>query len=67
MGRDKPDHESEEPMATGTATTTNVRTGWVVRNRSGQVVVIFEGHGARTAADEWAKMHHCSVDPVELD
>jgi hypothetical protein len=36
------------------ATTTMTRTGWVVRNAQGRVVVIFAGADAKDAAEQWA-------------
>jgi hypothetical protein len=50
-------------MATGT----RVRSSWAVRNRAGQVVVIFEGTNARTAATEWADARGYHVESVVLN
>lgn len=44
-----------------------LRVGWAVRNRTGQVVVIFEGKTAQSAAEEWAGLRGYAVDAVSLD
>jgi hypothetical protein len=44
-----------------------VRTGWAVRNRTGQVVVIYEGREALGAAKEWAEARGYAVEAVALD
>jgi hypothetical protein len=44
-----------------------VRTGWAVRNRTGQVVVIYEGQDALAAAKEWAESRGFAVEAVTLD
>jgi hypothetical protein len=44
-----------------------VRNSWAVRNRVGQVVVIFEGTGARAAAQEWASTRGYRVESVPVD
>ena len=44
-----------------------VRTGWVVRNRAGQVVVIYEGGAAQASAEEWAGGRGYQVESVSLD
>jgi hypothetical protein len=36
------------------ATTTMTRTGWVVRNAQGRIVVIFAGADGERAAEQWA-------------
>lgn len=48
------------------ATAMQVRNSWAVRNRAGQVVVIFEGTGARAAAEEWALSRGYRVESVAL-
>jgi hypothetical protein len=48
------------------ATAVRVRNSWAVRNRTGQVVVIFEGAGAREAASEWAASRGYRVESVSL-
>lgn len=47
--------------------TTKTQSSWAVRNRAGQVVVIFEGGSARTAAQEWAATRGYRVESVVLD
>lgn len=44
-----------------------LRVGWAVRNRTGHVVVIFEGRAAQGAAEEWAGLRGYAVDAVSLD
>jgi hypothetical protein len=44
---------------------TAVRSGWVVRNRAGQVVVIFQGADAEQAAHDWEPQGY-RVEVVEL-
>jgi hypothetical protein len=51
----------------GTTVQTRVRTGWAVRNRTGQVVVIYEGRDALTAAKEWAQTRGYQVEAVSFD
>ena len=51
-------------MLMGTATKT--RQSWAVRNWAGQVVVIFEGTGARAAAFEWADSRGYHVEAVAV-
>jgi hypothetical protein len=48
------------------ATTVRVQSSWAVRNRTGQVVVIFEGTGAREAASEWAATRGYRVESISL-
>lgn len=49
------------------AAAADLRVGWAVRNRTGQVVVIFEGKTAQIAAEEWAGVRGYAVDAVSLD
>jgi hypothetical protein len=49
------------------STTTKVRNSWAVRNRAGQVVVIFDGARARAAAQEWASQRGYQVESVAID
>jgi hypothetical protein len=49
------------------STATTVRSSWAVRNRTGQVVVIFDGASARSAAQEWAAARGYRVESVALD
>lgn len=49
------------------ATATKVRSGWAVRNRTGQVVVIFDGSRAKSAAEEWAELRGYQIESVVLD
>jgi hypothetical protein len=49
------------------STSTKVRSSWAVRNRAGQVVVIFDGTQARTVAEEWASARGYRVESVEVD
>jgi hypothetical protein len=49
------------------STSTKVRSSWAVRNRAGQVVVIFDGTQARVAAEEWAIARGYQVESVVLD
>ena len=49
------------------ATAVKTHTSWAVRNRNGQVVVIFEGSSARAAAEEWAAARGFRVESVVLD
>ena len=49
------------------ATKPQTQTSWAVRNRAGQVVVIFEGGTARAAAEEWAAVRGFRVESVVLD
>ena len=51
----------------GATTGTQVRTGWVVRDRAGGVVVILTGADADAAADAWRHNRGYRVDAVELD
>lgn len=43
-----------------------LRVGWAVRNRAGQVVVIYEGITAEVAAQEWAADRDYTVEAVTL-
>ena len=43
-----------------------LRVGWAVRNRAGQVVVIYEGVSAQTAAQEWADDRSYTIEAVTL-
>jgi len=43
-----------------------LRVGWAVRNRAGQVVVIYEGATARAVAEEWAADREYTVEAVTL-
>ena len=49
------------------STSTKMRTSWAVRNRAGQVVVIFDGTQARTAAEEWATARGYRVESAVID
>lgn len=49
------------------STSTKVRASWAVRNRAGQVVVIFDGTQARVAAEEWASARGYRVESVVFD
>ena len=49
------------------AMATKTQASWAVRNRTGQVVVIFEGGTARAAAEEWAAARGLRVESVVLD
>ncbi|HZQ28817.1 MAG TPA: hypothetical protein VFA94_14065 [Acidimicrobiales bacterium] len=47
-------------------TVTAVHKGWVVRNKTGQVVVIFEGRDAHEAAQRWVGSKGYQVDEVDF-
>ncbi len=54
------------PLATAPAFLDALRVGWAVRNRAGQVVVIYEGVTAEAAAQEWADDRRYTVEAVTL-
>ncbi|MDQ1436549.1 MAG: hypothetical protein QOK43_178 [Acidimicrobiaceae bacterium] len=54
-------------MRQGARTRMDTGGGWAVRNAVGQVVVIFEGHDAQAAADEWASGRRYTVQAVSVD
>lgn len=43
-----------------------IRVGWAVRDRAGQVVVIYEGATAQAVAEEWASDRRYTVEAVTL-
>lgn len=50
----------------GGATDSALRVGWAVRNRVGQVVVIYEGATAQAVAQEWASDRDYTIEAVTL-
>lgn len=49
-----------------TSSRVSLQVGWAVRNRAGQVVVIYEGVTAQAVAQEWASDRDYTVEPVTL-
>lgn len=43
-----------------------LQVGWAVRNRAGQVVVIYAGASAQAVAEEWASDRDYTVEAVAL-
>lgn len=48
------------------AMATKAQTSWAVRNRTGQVVVIFDGRDAKAAAEEWAGIRGYRIESVAV-